>query len=55
MRKTKTVNLTNQLAVELANKLADLEDRRVHDSATRLFIQAARAKISRLKRISRVK
>ena len=34
--------------IRLANELAELEERHVHDSAARLFIRAARAKIARL-------
>ena len=49
-RKTKSVNLTFPEAVRLANELAKIEDRRVNDSACRLFIEAAKRKISRLKK-----
>lgn len=50
MRKVKEIRISDTTAIALANKLAELEGRRVHDSATRLLIRAARGKITRLKR-----
>ena len=49
-QKTKSVNLTSPEAVKLANELAELEDRRVNQSACILFVNAARAKLARLKK-----
>ena len=50
MKKVKEIRIISTEAVGLANHLARLEQRRVHDSATRLFIRAARSKIAHLKR-----
>jgi len=36
--------------VALASELAELQERRTHDAAARLFIRAARSKIASLKR-----
>ena len=43
---TKSVNLTHPDAIRLANELAEKEDRRVHDSASRLFIKAAKRELA---------
>ena len=49
-KKTKSVNLTLKEAVKLANQIARIENRRVNESASMLFINAARVKLARMKK-----
>lgn len=50
MKIVKTVTISDAKAIELANELAQIEERKPTDSVTRLFVKSARSKLARLKR-----
>ena len=46
----KAITIRNRESIEAINEIAQIEERRPHDSAERLFIKATKNKLARLKR-----